>query len=436
MRKRWIPLAAGFAALLVPASAWAHASLVRTDPSNGAVLAHSPALGRRSRSTTRCARGRELRRFATAAALSSQGTAHVVGAKTLVIPLRRGLANGDYSVRWSIFSDDGHLESGVLAFGVGAGRRAADRRSGGRGDRPEHRECRCSLALLRRCARCRGHGALHVRRPSARRGAHPADRLDGRRAGRPRRGAGDPSRRSLHSRRQGARRRVRHRARRRDARAPRRRSIGVRCGRPYAPRFRSPLSRRSPATRSTGVFRASTSSSTCCTSSSASGWVGVLIGVAVVRGADLRRAGALALASVVAARRHRRHARGVRADRALAALGHLVRSRVAPQDRPAVRRARARLAAPQPPAAARRRGARCSSRRSSSRSPSSSSSGPDGTSSPRSPRVAHSSQPSAPPPPPPAGAVVLAREAGHLGVASRWSRSASPPSSCRRRAEG
>jgi putative copper export protein len=41
---------------------------------------------------------------------------------TLTIPLRAHLANGDYSVRWSIVSDDGHLESGVLAFAVGEGR--------------------------------------------------------------------------------------------------------------------------------------------------------------------------------------------------------------------------------------------------------------------------------------------------------------------------
>jgi putative copper export protein len=39
----------------------------------------------------------------------------------LVIPLRAGLDDGAYSVRWSIVSDDGHIERGVLAFGVGAG---------------------------------------------------------------------------------------------------------------------------------------------------------------------------------------------------------------------------------------------------------------------------------------------------------------------------
>ena len=37
------------------------------------------------------------------------------------MPVRRGLADGAYSVRWSIISDDGHLESGVFAFAVGVG---------------------------------------------------------------------------------------------------------------------------------------------------------------------------------------------------------------------------------------------------------------------------------------------------------------------------
>ena len=50
------------------------------------------------------------------------GTARVTGGKTLVIPLRSGLRNGDYTVLWRVLSDDGHTLSGVIAFGVGAGR--------------------------------------------------------------------------------------------------------------------------------------------------------------------------------------------------------------------------------------------------------------------------------------------------------------------------
>src|SRR5207237_8194833 len=37
------------------------------------------------------------------------------------VPMRRALAAGDYSVRWSVISDDGHNERGVTAFAVGAG---------------------------------------------------------------------------------------------------------------------------------------------------------------------------------------------------------------------------------------------------------------------------------------------------------------------------
>ncbi len=51
------------------------------------------------------------------------GRATVRG-RVVTIPLRRGLADGGYSVRWSIVSDDGHHEEGVLAFAVGAGQAA------------------------------------------------------------------------------------------------------------------------------------------------------------------------------------------------------------------------------------------------------------------------------------------------------------------------
>lgn len=109
------------AVLAAPAAAWAHASLVRTDPANGAVLAHSPALIRVTfDDTVRAGPGIEAIRNGGGSVLG--GAARVAGGKTLVIPLRHGLPDGDYSVRWAIISDDGHLESGVLVFGVGAGR--------------------------------------------------------------------------------------------------------------------------------------------------------------------------------------------------------------------------------------------------------------------------------------------------------------------------
>ena len=109
------------AALLAPASALAHASLVQTDPANGAVLARSPAVVRVVfDDVVRVGPGVAAIRNGGPSIL--RGKAYVVHSRTLVVPLRKGLANGDYSVRWSIISDDGHLESGVLAFAVGLAR--------------------------------------------------------------------------------------------------------------------------------------------------------------------------------------------------------------------------------------------------------------------------------------------------------------------------
>ena len=38
-----------------------------------------------------------------------------------MIPLKPNLRDGNYTVRWSIVSDDGHQEEGVIAFGIGKG---------------------------------------------------------------------------------------------------------------------------------------------------------------------------------------------------------------------------------------------------------------------------------------------------------------------------
>jgi copper transport protein len=101
--------------------AWAHASLVRTQPANGAVLARSPAKVLVV-FDDRVRRGPGIAAIRNGGASVLAGQPRMIGARTLAVPLRRGLADGDYSVRWSVISDDGHLESGVLAFAVGIGR--------------------------------------------------------------------------------------------------------------------------------------------------------------------------------------------------------------------------------------------------------------------------------------------------------------------------
>ncbi|MCW2976297.1 MAG: hypothetical protein JWM06_1578 [Actinomycetia bacterium] len=94
---------------------------MRTAPANGAVLARSPAVVRVVfDDVVRVGPGIAAIRNGGASVL--RGSARVEGRRTLVVPIRRDLQNGDYSVRWSIVSDDGHLESGVLAFAVGLAR--------------------------------------------------------------------------------------------------------------------------------------------------------------------------------------------------------------------------------------------------------------------------------------------------------------------------
>jgi copper transport protein len=107
-------------ALAVPGSAAAHARLVQTAPADGAVVARSPAALRVSFDDT-------VHTGSGIAAIRNGGgsvlgrPARVEDGRTLVVPLRHGLRDGAYTVRWSVVSDDGHRESGVVAFAVGAG---------------------------------------------------------------------------------------------------------------------------------------------------------------------------------------------------------------------------------------------------------------------------------------------------------------------------
>jgi copper transport protein len=108
------------AALAAPATALGHANLVGTEPRDRAVLARAPArVVVRFDDDVQVAPGNAAIRNGDGSVLRGKPSAH---GKTLVLPLRAGLAEGDYSVRWSAVSDDGHIVQGVLAFGVGLGR--------------------------------------------------------------------------------------------------------------------------------------------------------------------------------------------------------------------------------------------------------------------------------------------------------------------------
>src|ERR671936_2873017 len=110
------------AALVAPAVASAHANLVRLRPANGAVLATPPTAVRvLFDDAIRPGPGVEAVRNGGGSVLAARAYVPKQNPRELVIPLRRGLGTGDFSVRWSVVSDDGHNERGVTAFAVGAG---------------------------------------------------------------------------------------------------------------------------------------------------------------------------------------------------------------------------------------------------------------------------------------------------------------------------
>src|SRR5919202_1220777 len=122
MRIGRVVACAAVAALVAPAVASAHANLVRIRPADGAVLAKAPSAVRvLFDDAIRPGPGVEAVRNGGGSVLAARAFMPKRHPRELVIPLRRGLEAGDYSVRWSVVSDDGHDERGVTAFAVGAG---------------------------------------------------------------------------------------------------------------------------------------------------------------------------------------------------------------------------------------------------------------------------------------------------------------------------
>ena len=107
--------------LSAPGSAQGHANLIRSDPPNRAVLEAPPRVVRLFfDDAVRARPGIKAIRNAGASILG--GKPRVVDERTLVIPLRRGLSRGDYTILWRALPDDGHPLAGILTFGVGVGR--------------------------------------------------------------------------------------------------------------------------------------------------------------------------------------------------------------------------------------------------------------------------------------------------------------------------
>jgi copper transport protein len=118
---RRVLVVAVLCALTFPAAAWAHANLVSTQPRNGAVLTKAPPVARFVfDDTVRVVSGVKAIQNGGGSVLA--GKPRIVGSRTLVVPLRGNLVDGDYTVLWRAESEDGHKLAGVIAFSVGAGR--------------------------------------------------------------------------------------------------------------------------------------------------------------------------------------------------------------------------------------------------------------------------------------------------------------------------
>ena len=105
-------------ALATAAPAQAHAIPLGSEPPSGVTLPTAP-------SVVTVTFDSPIRVGPRNAAVRNDGTNVLAGKPKIVpgnrleLPLQAGLGSGDYSVRWSIVSEDGHEEEGVIAFGVG-----------------------------------------------------------------------------------------------------------------------------------------------------------------------------------------------------------------------------------------------------------------------------------------------------------------------------
>ncbi len=109
------------AALVASPSAAAHARLLATQPQQGAVVPEAPARVSFTFDEPVRSGGRASLAGGALAGDVSLPVRLVRGGRELVVALPARVADGDYVVTWRAVSDDGHLETGALAFGVGRG---------------------------------------------------------------------------------------------------------------------------------------------------------------------------------------------------------------------------------------------------------------------------------------------------------------------------
>lgn len=121
--RRTVVVVAAVTALAFAPSASAHAFLVSSSPAADAELTHAPtAVALTFDEGVRPAAGIKVVRNGGGSVTAAKAYVPAGKGNEIVIPLRRGLGRGVYSVLWrEIDVDDGHLISGSFAFAVGTG---------------------------------------------------------------------------------------------------------------------------------------------------------------------------------------------------------------------------------------------------------------------------------------------------------------------------
>jgi copper transport protein len=116
--KRLVATAAAFVVLVLPGTAWAHATLLKTSPAVGQRLASSPPAVTLSFDQSVKALPNGIRVYDASGRLVS-GAAHGVPGdpRAVAVSVSR-LPKGAYTVRWSAISNDSHVGHGVYTFGV------------------------------------------------------------------------------------------------------------------------------------------------------------------------------------------------------------------------------------------------------------------------------------------------------------------------------
>jgi copper transport protein len=114
-------LLAALGVLAVAPAAWAHATLVSTQPAAGSIVAHAPARVTATFDEPVGVSPNSLEVLAPGGTRVDTGvTKNGSRPQEITVALRSGLGNGTYTVSWHVISADSHPVQGAFTFSIGA----------------------------------------------------------------------------------------------------------------------------------------------------------------------------------------------------------------------------------------------------------------------------------------------------------------------------